>query len=168
MNKFFSYHLLPIIHAYNAGISRLQSHITAPVVDPDLGRAAWLSRYIVPRPSWLGSDIVSMTWQQHRATAKLPRQRHRAMTKIALTTPSPAGLGIIVVSMTRQRCRHYDSVSTVTSWPSCLGNTITSMTRLHRRQHDSTSTQHHCQYDSAEPSLTWLGRDITQWLNRQH
>jgi hypothetical protein len=80
----FSYHLLPIIHAYNAGTSRLWSHITAPIVDPDSSRTAWLGSNIAPRssrlvsdiaprPSRLVSDIASMTQQRHYAMAKLPR-----------------------------------------------------------------------------------------------
>jgi hypothetical protein len=122
----FSYHLLSIIHTYNVGTSRLRSHIMASVIDPDSGRAAWLGRYIVPRPSCLGSDIASMTRHRHRTTVKSSQQRHRATTNIALTAPSPAGFSSAVASRTRQHRHQADSV---TPSPAGLDNTIVSMTR---------------------------------------
>jgi hypothetical protein len=94
----FSYHLLPIIHAYNASTSWLWLHITTLVVDPDSSHTAWLDSDITPWPSCLDSDIASMTRQQHRAMAKSPRQQHHAKTNVGLATLSPAGLDSTVLS----------------------------------------------------------------------
>jgi hypothetical protein len=91
----FSYHLLPIIHAYNAGTSRLRSHITAPVVDLDSGHTTWLGSDIAPRPSCLGNVDSTMT------------SRH---SQVASATSSPVWLNSDITS--RQRQHQYDSTAT--------------------------------------------------------
>jgi hypothetical protein len=112
----FSYHLLPIIHDYNAGTSQLWSHIMTLVIDPNSDRTAWLGSDIALWPSCLGSDTASMTRQRHCATAKFPRQWHRTMTNVGSTAPSPAGLGSAIVNMTRH-----------------LQSTMTKLSRQHHR-----------------------------------
>jgi hypothetical protein len=71
MNK-FSFHILPIIHAYNAGISWLLSYLPTPVIYPDFGRTSQLWMYLLTPVKYHDSDQWACRMPYH-----LSFERHR-------------------------------------------------------------------------------------------
>jgi hypothetical protein len=79
-----SYHILPIIHAYNLGTSRLRSYIPTPVALPDscryhnFGRISWLRSMSVPHvlpPQLWRTSYDRVRWLQHLTIRTLSQKQ---------------------------------------------------------------------------------------------
>jgi hypothetical protein len=131
------YNILPAITQERAKKNISLLHDATTTRYSKLGGCATLLHQIQPwvtppSPTWIDSNIVSMTPHIHRATVMSPRQHHRQHDSAA---PSPAWLDIYIKPQ-----------------PSGPGSTVTSKTRQHRRKHDSISKSRSSQVITAAPS----------------